>query len=663
MKKWFLSVVFILITLPSIVAQTNGSNTSPTPSPVSIDLIQDSVFQAYLSAMGKLGSVFKDYFASKTAFDTSLTGWIGSNNFWALVPIDSTLSNNDQSLPVSNSLNLQVQAAQNANFSAGVSPENFLSMNDLVQLLMIGAIYPVADESNATNNIIAYSSLSDLAAKKCSTDWEKRFSTDDYSALCEDSNYSDAVSKVWAEISKNINDINFYRRVIYYYTQVKNCSDSISSLENATTSSSSTPSMGGQTMPDTSSVTSGNSGIPYVQCYFSSTDELAKNISSDLSSACSGLSSQLNSYCSSLQKDFNDYAQDAATALTGITYSATTDNGVSAAYGPVVNNMKSTLQQTLKNTQQIVYSDIFNSNTLISSMPLMESIYPSMDNLIMPTQYGVQTCDPTKADQDTSFGYYNASDAAQPIDYAYYYIAGLDQASVPGLAVSQTVSLADMSDNTSNVTPVYIHGGRYIYCDNTTTSTTTGSDIYSDLCQDESDNVYTTDLTTKRTTLADTISSSRESLATSARNYLAQRSAAFSNLWAMYNKRSLIGNVSQCSPAQIAEYHATWRYTRGAQNKPSWIETVSNSEDLTQMDLMREAVLLLQDINYQLHALNKTSERSMSIDTIVALNQLSASALQQGSTATMDSVQQFDTGHSSATSSASSSSSSSSMPQ
>ena len=110
-----------------------------------------------------------------------------------------------------------------------------------------------------------------------------------------------------------------------------------------------------------------------------------------------------------------------------------------------------------------------------------------------------------------------------------------------------------------------------------------------------------------------------------------------------------------------ASRYARWLPDEG--RRESWIETVSNSEDLTQMDLMREAVLLLQDINYQLHALNKTSERSMSIDTIVALNQLSASALQQGSTATMDSVQQFDTGHSSATSSASSSSSSSSMPQ
>ena len=45
------------------------------------------------------------------------------------------------------------------------------------------------------------------------------------------------------------------------------------------------------------------------------------------------------------------------------------------------------------------------------------------------------------------------------------------------------------------------------------------------------------------------------------------------------------------------------------------------------MDLMREATIT-QDINYQLHVLNKTSERSMSIDTIVALISF-ASALQQ----------------------------------
>ena len=55
---------------------------------------------------------------------------------------------------------------------------------------------------------------------------------------------------------------------------------------------------------------------------------------------------------------------------------------------PIVSKMISKLQSTMTDVQQVVYSDVFNSKELMS-MPLMESIYPSMDNVILPSQYGM----------------------------------------------------------------------------------------------------------------------------------------------------------------------------------------------------------------------------------------------------------------------------------
>ena len=91
-----------------------------------------------------------------------------------------------------------------------------------------------------------------------------------------------------------------------------------------------------------------------------------------------------------------------------------------------------------------------------------------------------------------------------------------------------------------------------------------------------------------RTGLYSMISQTRENLSNVADVYLAQRSASFSNLWAMYNRRALVGNVSNCTPAQLATYHATWRYTRQSQNQQSWQETVRTNDQLTQTDLLRE---------------------------------------------------------------------------
>lgn len=655
MKQVIFRVYLIVFTLlVSVHAQTsnqpgtgtnNGQET--TYYPTSIQDVADTVYDGYLDFMGKLSQTFANYFDQKSKSFQGFNNWISSNNFWALVDINKDQDpNTGKKLAMSQSYNLQVQAAQNANFNASVAPERFVSMNDLVQLLMVGVVFPVTDGTSADNNIIKYKALTDVNVNKCKSDWEKRFSPDDYDILCNDNNPN--VGKIMDVISDNIVDIDFYRRLIFYYNQVKNCSDSIDSLKNTTSSSSSSSSssIGGQTMPDTSDLTA-SSGIPYVQCYFASDNELASTIKSELQSACSQLSaSSLYQDCKDLYDSFSDYADDAKTALKGITYSATTDNGVSSSYGPVVSNMLSKLESTLKDTQEIVYSEIFNSDLMVNEIPLMESIYPSMDNIMLPTQYGNQSCDPTKADQDTSFEYFKATDSSS-IDYAYFYITNLDQTIPTGLSLSESIDMNNLDDTTSNTIPVYIHGGRFIYCNNNSSS----SSVYNNLCQDEDANVYTTDLASTRSGLYSSIASIRENLATSASVYVAQRSAAFSNLWDMYNKRALVGNASRCTPAQLATYHATWRYVRKSANEPSWQETIRNSNDLTQMDLMREAVLLLQDINYQLHELNETSERSMSIETIVALNQLSTSAFSQYSSLLTSSIAEFNTGYQSTSSS------------
>lgn len=647
-------LTWVVVSSP-IMAQTSNDPNNGGGSPVGLQSVADAVYDGYNTAMGKMSDVFSKYFDQKSPSFASFQNWIGVHNFWALVTVNETTDPvSGQTLPVSNLYNLQVQAAQNANFNASVEPETFTSMNDLVQLLMVGVVFPLTNGDKTSDNIVSYKTLDDntIMTDKCSSDWEKRFSADEYDILCDSSNqYQDNVNTILTVIRRNIKDVDFYRRLIFYYNQVQNCQDSITSLQNVSnnSSSSSSSSIGGQTIPDPSSVTSGSSGIPLVQCYFDlpSGNELANNIYNDLTSACGSLSGTLKDSCQDLREGFKDYASDASTSLSGISYSATSDNGVSANYGPVVSKMISKLKTTLTDVQQVVYSDVFNSKELMS-MPLMESIYPSMDNVILPSQYGIQRCDPTKADQDKNFVYFSETDNTS-VNYAYYYIVGLDQTVPKGLSMSEATDMSDMDGSTS-MKPIYIHGGRFIYCNKNNTD----SNIYKSLCQDENDNDYTTDLSSIRSGLMSQISNTRDQLTTSANVYLAQRSAAFSNLWDMYNRRALVGDVSGCTPNQIATYHATWRYTSPAKGEPSWQEKIRSSEDLTQMDLMREAVLLLQDINFQLHQLNQTSERSMSIETIVALNQLSTQTIMNGSTMMTGSIGQFNTGHNSTTSAAAS---------
>ena len=648
LRTYFLLFTWIFAINTQVIAQTD-----PTPdqggSPVKLQSVTDAVYQGYFAAMGTVSSVFQSYFGQSSPSFLSFSNWIGTHNFWALVNVsDTTDPRTGKTLAMNTTYNLQVQAAQNANFSASVTPEVFISMNDLVQLLMVGVVFPLTDQTKTDaydSNILSYNSIYEAKNRCDDGEWEKRFSADDYSVLCSDSKYTENVQKIMSVMSKNIKEIDFYRRLLFYYGQIKNCSDSMASLKDVTSDSSSSTSMGGQTI-DTGGLSNAQSGIPYVQCYFSyknGTSELANTISSELSSACSSLGSSNNllyQSCTDLKNAFQDYASDAKSALTNITYSATTDNGVNSAYGPVVTNMKTSLESTIKDVQEVVYSDVFNSDELISYMPLMESIYPSMDNVILPSQYGSQKCNPTLSDQDTEYKYFAETDTVS-MDYAYFYIVGLDRTIPDGLSLSESVDLTNMDGSSSSITPVYMHGGRFIYCNKNNSST----DVYASLCQDDDDNVYTTDLMSTRTGLYATISQLREQLGQSANVYLAQRSASFSNLWAMYNRRALVGNVSKCTPTQLATYHATWRYTRQSQDQLSWQETVRTSDELSQTDLLREAVLLLQDINYQLYQLNQTTEREMSINTITALGQLSTQAMTQNSSILKSSLAQFGTGH------------------
>lgn len=656
LRTYFLLFTWIITINTQAFAQTN-----PTPSPdsggspVAVQSVADSVYQGYATAIGAISDVFEQYFGQDSASFFGFANWITAHNFWALVNVSETTNpNTGKTLAMNTTYNLQVQAAQNANFSAGVKPELFISMNDLVQMLMVGVVFPLTDGKEKDGydaNMLAYESITQAKNRCNDGEWEKRFSADDYQVLCSDSQYSDNVQKILNVMNQNISEIDFYRRLLFYYGQIKNCSDSINALKNTTqdSSSSSSSSMGGQTIPDTSDISSSQSGIPYVQCYFSyssgKTSELANTISTDLSTACNKLTSSSSSLlyqtCIDLHNDFDQYASDAKKALSGkVTYSATKDNGVFASYGSIVTNMKSTLESSLQDTQEVVYSDVFNSDTMISDMPLMESIYPSMDNVLLPSQYGSQKCNPVLADQDTEYKYFAETDTMST-DYAYYFIVGLDRSIPDGLSLSEAVDLTNMDDSTTNSIPVYIHGGRFIYCDKNNSDT----DVYASLCQDEKDNVYTTDLSSTRSGLYSMISQMREQLGQNAQVYLAQRSATFSNLWAMYNHRALVGNVSKCTPAQLATYHATWRYTRQSSDQPSWQETIRTNEQLTQSDLLREAVLVLQDINYQLYQLNQTAEREMSINTITALTQLSTQAMAQNSSTLKTTLSQFNTGH------------------
>ena len=210
-------------------------------------------------------------------------------------------------------------------------------MNDLVQL-MVGVVFPLTNGDKTSDNIVSYKTLDDntIMTDKCSSDWEKRFSADEYDTLCDSSNqYQDNVNTILTVIRRNVKDVDFYRWLIFGYNQVQNCQDSITSLQNVSndSSSSSSSSIGGQTIPDPSSITSGSSGIPLVQCYFDlpSGNELANNIYNDLTSACSSLSGVLG-IAAKTSKMTLKIISDASTSLSGISYSATSDNGVSANY-------------------------------------------------------------------------------------------------------------------------------------------------------------------------------------------------------------------------------------------------------------------------------------------------------------------------------------------
>lgn len=648
MMKHYLCILSIFMSISSISLgdQVSDSNQKGTfldisgqggdkSQKVSLQSVSSSVYQNYLQNTTSITALFSSYFGTDSDYYKALLGWMASLNVWPLKPVDQIVS------PVNVDMTMQVQAAQAANFNSGLSADTLVSLNDLVQKVMVGILYPVVsagDVGSSSDNIMLYTKLGSLNEKKCTSDWEKRFTSSDYDILCNDSRYTGTINNIFTVLDKYKNDIDFLRRLMFYRTEVQNCSDSIASLANSTSSSSGDTSIGGQSIPDPST---SQKGIPLVQCYFSDTYKLAKNISDDLTSACSGLNdASVKKTCQNLSDSFKDLKSDEDQQLKGITYKATEDNGVSAKYGPVVAEMLSDLQSGYSDVQQAVYAEIF-ADDLITNVPAMESIYPSMDNLILPSQFGSQNCDPSKADQDQSFEYFTFSDNLS-VDYAYNYIMGLDIATAQGLSSSETVDLSDLSDTTTNTPPIYIHGGRYIYCNKSSDS----SGVYSSLCEDEKDNVYTTDLATTRSSLYASIATSRSSLSTLSNAYLAQRSAAFSNLWDMYNRRALIGNVSKCTPVQLATYHATWRYKRHGDN-PSWQENVRSNQNLKQMDLMREAVLLLQDINYQLYQLNQTSERSMSIDTVKTLSQLSVLSAQLGKTSSTiaPSIKTYDTGY------------------
>lgn len=631
--------------------------TTPSTSPQAVDLasVETAAIQSIMSVSATISTIFQTYLGTTSAFYPSFLSWMGSHNNWVLAsPADLTA-------PVNVASSMQIQATQNINFNAGQKPTQLPTMNVLTQKVLLGVLYPLASSSNPTSNSeLSFYSLQDADFQWSSNcngqDWVNRFSSDDFNQICDTSQQS-KVNTILSVLSKYKSDLDYMRRLTFYYTQLKNCSNSISALKNSTSSSSGSSSMGGQTVPDASSI-SGSSNIPYVQCWFnfssSQPDELASIINKDLQQSCSSLTnSSTRNDCTSLQSSFNDYASQASTALKGIQYIPDQDNGVNAAYSSIVQSMINDLQNSLTNAQDAVYAEIFNDSSIINATPLMESIYPSMDNLILPTQYGTQVCNPLNADQDTSFDYFYTTDTTS-LDYAYSFITNLDLSVASGLTLSQTVGLAPISDATSNAPPIYIHGGRYLYCDSGSSSDTSSS-VYSNLCEDSKDNVYTTNLTSLRSGLFGTIATSREILSEQATLYLANRSAAYSNLLNMYDKRALVGNKSGCTPAQLAEYHATWRYQKKDDQTPSWQETVRTDSTLTQMDLMREAVLLLQDINYQLHQLNQTAERSMSIESITSMTKLQPIASQMNSLSSTisSSIATYDTGYSNQTSTSS----------
>lgn len=638
-------IIILCISWQVALPQSNP----PTPQPVDLASVETTAIQSMMTVTTTISNVFKTYFDPTTLVYPSLLSWMGSLNNWALK------SPAELSAPVNVSSTLQLQASQNINFSAGVKPTALPTMNALTQKVLLGVLYPVASSVSSTRSDykseLVFTPLQESNLNRgyyCDgDDWVNRFSADDYAQICDDGAKS-KVNTIFDAISGKKNDLDYLRRLTFYFTQAKNCLDSITALKNSSGSSGSS-SMGGQTMPDPSSLGSGGS-IPYVQCWFSfgnQTDELANNINADLQQSCNSLSGDLYTDCNDLKNSFKDYASQASTALQHVQYLPDQDNTVNALYAPIVQSMLNELERSLKDAQEAVYNEIFNNPGIINETPLMESIFPSMDNLILPTQYGNQQCNPLNADQDTSFDYFYLDDATS-LDYAYSFIASLDSSVATGLSKSQTVGLAPLSDSTSNAAPIYIHGGRYLYCNNASDET----QVYKNLCQDAKDNVYTTNLATQRSGLYGVISTTRQALGEEATLYLANRSAALSNLLNMYNKRALVGNKSRCTPAQLAEYHATWRYQKVDSNTPSWQEKVRTDNTLTQMDLMREAVLLLQDINYQLHQLNQTTERAMSIDSITSLSQLGNITQQMGtlnSTLT-GSVQSYDTGHSDQTS-------------
>ena len=535
-----------------------------------------------------------------------------------------------------------------------------------------------AEDASSSSPIILFQDLNPLTTSlstKCSgDDWSYRFSTEEFQALCgTDASPSGTTTAgaVFTAMQNHLDELKLLMALRYYAPLVENCSTSISKMPTTAPSSNTT-----------TGTTSTSTNVPLVQCYYK-----PKNTSSRPTNANSWDYELINFEDETITTFTNNQYDDTiiSNALTtlknqldslkdsvnssnlySIAYTPNYDlNGaIAAAYGPMISTLKSYNTTAIEKIEgqliKLVVNNVLEDSD-IAVLPI-DGVTPSVDSVIFPSHYGTLECDP-EAGPDTAFVFDNTISN----DYAKSYIENLMLTVGMQTNRSQFVSLKPLKTNDTASTSIYIHGGAPVYCDNEYED----DDAYKALCADESSgtaNVYVTNLVPQRGGLATTISSQQETSGTLMNTLISGTSAAFSNLVDMYNHRSLVGNVTKCSLAQLDAYYANWRFSLkkeftgedGGTTTETWVQHVSKLEDTT--TLMREAVLLLNEINRTLQNQQKTMERQLalqSLTSIYANSETLTSGLAKNAVTTNTIIDQFNTAHQDTSSSSSSSSSSS----
>ncbi|MAJ82619.1 MAG: hypothetical protein CMF41_06860 [Legionellales bacterium] len=637
------------------------------------------------SALSDLTGAFIDDFVKPSDISTSILEYIQEsysvfemlfNKF-----VDSTTAKVGTNVPVTQSQTFDAQKSNAINMLAGAKPGRINSIPYITRLMVRGYIYPLVKYDQArTSPIILFDESNPLTtslSSKCSgDDWSYRFSTEEFQALCgTDSSPTgtDSAKLVLNAMEDYPDEFKLLMALRYYAPLVANCSTSISKMPTTEPSTSTTGSA------------SSSTNVPLVQCYYSpkststkptnsnswnyelinledsTIDSLSNNTSEDetIKTAFTTLKNQLDTLADSVN----------SSNLYQIPYTPTYDlNGaVAGAYGPLISTLQSYNTTAIDKVEgqliKLIVNDVLERAD--SQILPIDAVTPSVDSVIYPSHYGTQECNPEVEDgPDTSFIF----DTSIVNDYAKSYIENLMLTVGMQTNRSQFVSLEPLKTNDTTSTSIYIHGGAPVFCDNSFTS----DDAYKALCADESTgtaNVYVTNLVPQRSGISTTISTQQESSGTLMNGLLAGTSASFSNLVNMYNRRALIGNKTKCTMEQLDAYYANWRFSQqktfvgedGTETQETWVKHVSTLEDST--TLMREAVLLLSEINRTLQNQQQTMERQLALLSLTSIYTTSpnfTSGLAKNATTTNTMIDQFNTAYQDTSSSSSGSSSSTS---